>query len=117
MGYYPANCTQSKTMQLSYPHYSDQRWNSPQLIYGKECKVQNIEYSDRLWERNWKKAADAADQCKDEGLQPRTVVWIERWLSIYHDRAVVVKFVHGGCNVSSGYEYYIYGYNFKGVAA
>lgn len=144
---YPAYITQSQDQRLAYPHYSDARWNRPQLIYHDGCvrparrsrsvgfdcsggwperyasepesfefdkapKTDECNYSDRLQQWNYEASEAAAKQCAAEGVAPRTARWIERYLSLYHEKPVTLRYVLGGCNLSSGYEYYVYGYDY-----
>lgn len=102
--------SQDKDAQLPYPHYTDERWNKAQLVFGSECKTQECSYSDRLYEWDYKAADKADDACK--GMD-RTVARIEKWLEVYHGKPVNVRCVYAGVNRSSGYPYYVYGYDYK----
>lgn len=112
MGPYPADIATSPDQTLAYPHYSDERWNKAQLIYGRECKTDTCNYSDRLWEWDYAAAKRASETCKAAGLQTRTARWVEAWLSAYHGRPVVLRYILGGTNWATGYEYYVYGYDY-----
>lgn len=112
-GYYPAIVATSPDQQLSYPHYSDERWRTAQLIYGRECSTTECNYSDRLYQ--WDSAAydRATAALRDHaGLRPRTARYIEAWLSAYHGRPVLLRYIMGGVNLATGYEYYVYGYDY-----
>jgi hypothetical protein len=95
--------------QWAYPHYTDERWLTARVIYGKKGKTTNGNYSDRLWQWDSKAAERAGEACK--GLTPRTARFMETWLSAYHGRKVILRYAMGGVNHSSGYEYYFYGYD------
>jgi hypothetical protein len=105
--------TTSPDETLAYPHYTDRRWDRPQLIYGKECKTDECNYSDRLWEWDYETAYGASEACRLKGITPRTAWWVEAWLSEYHQKPVTLKYILGGCNLATGYEYYVYGYDYQ----
>lgn len=113
MSYYAAYVATNENQTLAYPHYSDERWRTPQLIYGRECKCANVNYSDRLWEWDYEAGVSASTACKNLGLQSRTAGWTQAWLSTYHGRPVVLRYILGGSNLATGYEYYVYGYDFE----
>lgn len=111
MSYYPAYVATSPDQVLAYPHYSDERWREAQLIYGKKVKCDNGAYSDRLWEWDYEAAERGSAACKEAGLTNRTAHMWETWLSAYHERPVTVRYIMGGSNWSTGYEYYFIGYD------
>lgn len=116
MGYYPAYIASGPDQVLAYPHYSDDRWLHPKLIYGQQRKTDECNYSDRLWEWDYEAAERASAACEEQGLTPRTARWTEAWLSAYHGKPVTLRYILGGCNWSSGYEYYVYGYDYQAPA-
>ena len=111
MGHYPAYVASSLDQVLAYPHYSDDRWRTAQLIYGTECRTNNSGYSDRLWEWDYAAGDRASAACKEQGIAPRTARWTQAWLSAYHQRGVTLRYIMAGCNLATGYEYYFYGYD------
>lgn len=96
---------------LPYPTYTDPIWNKPQLIYGQECKTDNVDYSDRMHQYDPDKSNQADESCKAIKLKPRTSKHIKAWLGFYHNRPVVLRYVYGVVNPSNGSAYYIYGYD------
>lgn len=139
---YPAYLTTRPDMVLAYPHYSDSRWNKPQLLYSdgsmktkrpqrlpkdyysdSRCaayaesetsfdfrdapETDECNYSDRLQQWDYAKAEAAS-----KGLDLRTAAGIEQYLSRYHDKPVRLRYVLGGVNLSNGYTYYVYGYDY-----
>lgn len=112
MGYYPAYVATSLDQVLAYPHYSDERWSDAQLIYGKKCKCDEVNYSDRLYQWDSESAQRASNVLKEAGLNARTARGIQVWLTEYHQRPVIIRYIMGGTNWSSGYAYYVYGYDF-----
>lgn len=109
MGYYPAFKATSKEQTLAYPHYSDERWRNAQLIYGTQGKTDEGAYSDRLWQWNYEAAKRASEATKGMG---RTAAMWEAWLSEYYQRPVVVRYILGGVNWSTGYDYYYVGFDY-----
>jgi hypothetical protein len=112
MGFYPAYIATSPDQVLAYPHYSDDRWRTAQLIYGRECRTTEGNYSDRMWEWDHKAAERASVACKAAVLDLRTARGVEAWLAAYHQRPVVLRYIMAGCNLATGYEYYFYGYDY-----
>jgi hypothetical protein len=116
MGYYPAYVASSPDQVLACPHYSDERWREALLIYGKQCKTDECNYSDRLYEWDYEAAERASKACEEAGLRSRTARQVETWLSAYHGKPVTLRYILGGCNWSSGYAYYVYGYDYQAPA-
>lgn len=110
MGYYPAYVATSPDQALAYPHYSDERWHTAQLIYGEKQHTTECNYSDRLWQWDREAAERASAACKD--IRARTARHTEAWLSAYHNRPVTLRYIMAGCNLATGYEYYVYGYDY-----
>jgi hypothetical protein len=69
---YPAYVAQSPDETLAYPHYSDSRWDTAQLIYGTQGKTDEVNYSDRLWQWDYEAAYGASEACREKGITPRT---------------------------------------------
>lgn len=113
MSYYPAYVASGPDQALAYPHYTDDRWNTAQLIYGKEQRCTAVNYSDRLWQWDHEAAERAGEACKAAKLPNNTARWTEAWLSAYHGKPVTLRYIMAGCNVSTGYAYYVYGYDYQ----
>lgn len=99
----------SPSAVLPYPHYTDEYWNTARLIWGQECKTAECNYSDRLWQWNYEAAERAGQAVKG---MPDTAARAEKWLSAYHERPVILRYIMAGCNASSGFAYYVYGYDY-----
>lgn len=98
---------------LAYPDYHSGVWRSPQIIYGKKEEGLTWEYSDRIWEWDYDKAKAASEQAITEGLRDRTARYMEKFLRFFYDKPdLELVCVLGGCNLASGFPYYVYG--FKG---
>jgi len=102
---------QGYTTPLPYPHYTDHYWNTARLIWGREVKTAECNYSDRLWQWDSQMAERASYVCKLASLPNNTARWVEVYLTFYHDRPVILRYIMAGCNLSSGYAYYVYGYD------
>lgn len=96
---------------IPYPHYSDDRWKQAQLVWGTEQRCTEVNYDDRLWQWDW----DAGERAREatKGMD-RTARMYQQWLSAYHSKPVVLRYVMAGCNWSSGYAYYVFGYDYEG---
>jgi len=114
MGYYAIYKATSKDQVLACPHYSDERWRDAQLIYGTQGKTDEGAYSDRLWQWNYEAAERASAATK--GMSDSAARW-EKWLSEYYQRPVVVRYILGGVNWSSGYNYYYVGFDYTRTPA
>ncbi len=99
----------SKDAPLPYPHYTDDYWNTARLVYGKEQRCQEVNYSNRFWQWDWDAADKAGKACKEMEDTPARA---EKWLSVYHGKPVMLRYIMAGCNVATGYAYYVYGYDY-----
>jgi hypothetical protein len=99
----------SADAQLPYPHYTNDYWNTARLIYGREQKCTEVNYSDRLWQWDSEAAERAGKAVKG---MPDTAARAEKWLSAYHGKPVQLRYIMGGCNAATGYAYYVYGYDY-----
>lgn len=93
------------------PHYlHDPDYKSPKVVYGKYGKVDDCEYSDRLSEWDYDKNKRSFEKAKGkEG----TADYYESYLSNYFEKPVSLIFMLAGFNLSNGYPYVVYGFNFK----
>jgi hypothetical protein len=94
------------------PHYSDHRYQGgqTQTIFGKEEKGIGYDYSDRLWQWDYDKAEQATKTANETGAKPHTARWYQEYLSAYFGRAIQLKHIIAGVNVSNGYPYLVFGY-------
>jgi hypothetical protein len=91
------------------PHYSDNRFDKEQTIFGKEEKGLGYDYSDRIWQWNYDKAEQATEHASTK-YTPHTANWYQEYLSFFFDKKITLKHVVAGVNKSSGYPYLIFGY-------
>lgn len=112
MGSYPAYVVRSKTETLAYPHYSDPTWRSARLIFGAQVETDESNYADRL--REWSRKDAERASAAVEGMD-RTVAMWETWLTTYHQRPVVVRYIIAEVSPSTGYAYYFLGYDYVQV--
>lgn len=114
MSYYPCNAAYSLDQQLSYPHYSDSRWDTPQTIYGRKPNDDgnpdiHWNYNDRLWYDGdkHKRAQEKVSKQKDNTAR----YWLE-YLKAYWERNIDLLWIAAGSNRSNGYPYWIFAYRF-----
>jgi len=99
--------------QLAYPSYTDARFKKMQTLFGKEDKEFRYEYDDRLIMWDYDAHERGIEGGKSSNKIERSVDWIEAYLSAYYEKPVVVGFVEGMANLSSGFPVYVYGFKFK----
>lgn len=108
--------TSSKTAQLEYAHYTDDRFKRAQLVYlgcsPDELKSLSWDYSDRIYQWDYQKANDAA-AIASKSHQSRTAAWAEAFVAHCYDDKVELKAIATGFNLSDGYDYFVYGYTTK----
>ena len=108
-----------KDSPLPVPHYSSDAWHYAHTVYGKRESGLHYDYSDRLWEWDYKKA-EAAQKAAN-GLHPytngRSAAFWEAFLTHYFGKPTALIQVLAGVNYSNGYEYYVFGYRFTEQAA
>jgi hypothetical protein len=95
------------------PHYTDARFRQAQTVFGGEQDELHYDYSDRLFQWNPQKSADAVKAADESGAVKRSADWYESYLSAYCDKPVELKHVLAGCNWATGYPYTVFGYAFK----
>jgi hypothetical protein len=103
----------SKTSALHRPHYSDRRFQSGKehTLYGRQEPGLHYVYSDRIWQWDYAKAERASAAATEaHGPIVSTPQWYETYLSAYFGIPLDLAHIIGGVNVSSGYEYYAFGY-------
>lgn len=93
------------------PHYTDQRFKSPQTVWGDEEAGISYDYSDRLWEWDYNKAKAAVEVANNAAAR-NTAQWCQTFLSHYHGKPVQLRHIMAGFNLGNGYPYQIFGYRF-----
>jgi hypothetical protein len=92
------------------PHYTDNRYQHMQTVYGREHKGLKYDYSDRLRQWDYQKDESAHAAAKASGAKPRTARYYNAYLSAYFGQPTEVKHILAGWNVSTGYSYQLFGY-------
>lgn len=108
---FPNTFDKNKPLHTS-PHYSDNRFNEPQTVFGKEEKGIGYDYSDRLWQWDYEKSEQAVETAEKSGFPRHSCNWYEAYLSAYFGKKVEIKHILAGVNVSNGYPYAVFGYRF-----
>lgn len=97
-------------------------YNYDEFVVWKKEGSNNIEresavYSDRLWEWNHEKYDKCCQEVfKDNGQQfnNRNPDAVEKFLSLYFEKEVILTAIVQGCNRSSGFSYWIFYYEESG---
>lgn len=106
------------------PHYTDSRFYSGQehtvfLAQGytltksrnPTVKGANYDYSDRLWQWDYKKAEAARARAIEIVPDTYSARFYETFLRLYYgNEAIELVHIVTGVNVSNGYDYQVYGY-------
>ncbi len=106
---YPATFDKDKPLE-TMPHYTDNRFRKEQTVFGKECEGIGYDYSDRLWQWDYKKAEEAVEKANKSGAISKSCRWYEAYLSAYFGKPIEIKHIIAGVNRSNGYPYCIFGY-------
>jgi hypothetical protein len=105
-----------RNQPIHRPHYTDKRFQGKEhTLYGATAKDLSYEYSDRLWQWDYDKAQESAKVANESGHANGSPAWYEVYLTHYHGVPVQLLHIIGGVNVSSGYEYYVFGFRFTEV--
>jgi len=103
----------SRTAPLAYPHYSDPRFDGQGAdLFGQQTEGIQYEYDDRLAQWEPEKHRAAVDAARASGAAPRSVAFLEAYLSHYYARPVEVVHVKAGTRPFDGYAWYAYGFRF-----
>jgi hypothetical protein len=117
---YPTTFNKDTQLHVN-PHYTDKRFDTEQTIFGKSPKTPyghkhlSYDYSDRLWQWDYKKAESATKEADLSDVQKNSCRWFEIYLSSYFGFEVEVEHIIAGVNRSSGYPYCAFGYKKKEV--
>lgn len=111
------------------PHYTDQRFNNVQTIFGRcpeDATGLMSNFSDRLQYRDggedWERAQIALDgyakaKSEETGMEEedvkRTAEAIEFMLSVFWKRPVDLVQLMAGCNKANGHSYLVYRYRWR----
>lgn len=79
-------------------------------VFGAPMDGMEYVYSDRLMEWDLQKYNKSVDAVTAED---HTSEWYEEFLSLYFEKPVELVHMRIGVNVSSGYQYNVYGFRYK----
>lgn len=94
------------------PHY----FKKEQTVFGETPNSQfahthlNYDYSDRIREWNYDKAAKSVEAANESDAIPKSCRWYEVYLSAYFNRSIKIEHIIAGVNQSTGYPYQVFGY-------
>lgn len=113
-GRYPTTTDRNKPLETS-PHYSDERFRDPQTVFGKPGPRTGhpgltYDYSDRLWEWDYRKAEEAAKAAEASGAPKKSARYYDAFLTAYHGKPCHVEHVIAGVVASNGHPYAVFGY-------
>ena len=112
------HCEQRRTAFIQTAHYSNPFYSrgNDHLVFGAETYDTkgrgNWEYSDRLYEWDWRKSQAAYAAAKQEGHPESSADFYQAYLAAYYDKLVYLFGVRAGVNVSNGYPYRVFGFVF-----
>lgn len=108
--------THDKTTPLhTNPHYTDDRFNREQTVFGKPSKSPyghghlEYNYSDRLWQWDYDKSKRSSEIASASSAPLKSCLWYEAYLSAYFSRPVTIEHIIAGVNHSNGFAYCIFG--------
>jgi hypothetical protein len=107
--------TEDLDADLAYPHYSCpvfSKGRDGKVIFGQDDSSRQGEYADRLRDWDSKKANEADEQCKADGLTRDTARRRQRWLTVYYGRPVRLLGIVAGYQPYDGYPWYFYQFEF-----
>lgn len=95
------------------PHYTEDYYKTPRVIFGKEQNTDSNAYSDRIWQWNYEKSQKSSEIATNSGATLHTARWYQNYLSAYFDRNVEIVYIMAGFNLSNGYPYQFFAWNWK----
>ena len=107
--YAPIPKTNKNDIIHDCPHYTEDLYKHPQIVFGEEVPGMHVEYSDRITEWDYKKS-HAAMEVANKKVKTHTAEWYEAWLSEFFGYPVDVKCIWAGFNVYNGYPYQAIGF-------
>ena len=105
--------------QRRMAHIQTAGWSNPfyergatHLVFGTAiCEgCVEWEYSDRMWERDYKKTKAAYATARQAGNPEGSADFYQAYLSAYYTTPIHLFGVRAGVNVASGHPYHIFGF-------
>lgn len=98
-------------LKLSPHYYHDMpMFEREQVVFGKKEDGLDWEYSDRLWQWDYKKAEDSWKVANEAGHVKGSANAIQAYLSAYFWKPINLVCVISGVNRGNGYPYNVYGF-------
>jgi hypothetical protein len=80
-------------------------------IYGDKEDDLFYAYDDRLYQWDYEKAKSSREEVlRDKKIKPHTCAFYEKWLSLYYSKPIDLRHILIGVNVSSGFQYMVFGF-------
>lgn len=99
-----------KDKKLPSCHYTDDRFQHPQTIFGRRNKRTGYDYSDRYPQWDYDKWQEARRIAQESDAVNGSVRYFEIMLTHFHGKKTEIDHVLTGFNLSDGYSYYVFGY-------
>lgn len=115
-GYYDLEGNPIERTKDEYP-YSYDAFVTYKSNYDKTNKYNTV-YSDRLYQWDYEKYNNYCMEIwgdRGQYFYNRTHGDIEKFLGLYFDKEIVLNVIMEGCNVASGYPYWVFIFNYKEV--
>ena len=106
---YPTTFDKDKPLE-TFPHYTDNRFEEEQTVFGRKEEGLGYNYSDRLWEWDYNKSKQAYATADESGLVKNSCRYFEAYLSAYFGRPIEIGHIVAGVNHSNGHPYCVFGY-------
>jgi len=93
----------------AHTHYTSPDARHARTIFGGHADDLEYNYSDRL--RQWDhEKSDAAFEHAATVATPKTARFYQAMLAYYHGQPVELRHIMAGCNLSTGFDYLVFGY-------
>jgi hypothetical protein len=107
--------TTNYEQKLPYAHYSDSRWDKPQLVFAapdfRRDEDLQWEYDDRLQMWQYEKWLAGARSANEMDLPSHSAAWYQQVLRVYYDdQGLELRWIFKGVYRGNGYQYCVFGF-------
>lgn len=110
MNEYRYHTNSRNTALYTQPHYTNDYFKTPRIVFGKEAKGLNTAYDDRMQSWDYEKYNQSWNEAKNSDVVFRSADFYEKFLSLYFGKKIKLICVWSGFNVSNGYPYSCFGW-------